>query len=170
MEEESSVDGLPVNPLKSAPKKAIDRVTLGAEESERTEVWISQLRDTSKGFLDLNKSDVINFLVRAHPTALTAKEIKLIRAANYDPIRHLNWITPRLKEALAKSDMAQVGVFQSEIRGIELSVISKAKESSGQSDSSQSLDTKRKRRKKSQLAETEEPLSFKEIQTNLPEG
>ncbi len=105
--------------------RVIDRITLGVVESERVIGWLNQLGEGSAGFLDLTKSDVVNFLIREHKIDLTLKEIKSIRSAHYDPIRHINWITPRLKEALAKSDMVQVAILQSEIKSIELSLISK---------------------------------------------
>lgn len=155
MEENSSDQAPPVDLSSSIRKKVVDRVTLGAEESERADAWINQLREASKGFLDLTKSDLVNLLVRSHARVLTAKEVKAIRAANYDPIRHLNWITPRLKDALAKGDMDQVTRLQSEIRSIELSVISTATDSSRSPDPPR---TKSKRTKKPDATDAVEHL------------
>ena len=129
MEESISDIKVPVSgSLEPVPKKsvrAVDRVTLGSAEAERVMTWIDQLGIASKGYLDLTKSDVVNFLIREHPQELSLKEIRGIRSSHYDPVRHMNWITPRLKEALAKNDMAQVAILQQEIRSIELSVTSR---------------------------------------------
>jgi hypothetical protein len=153
-EYDSQVRDPDLHPPESVQKKpAVDRVTLGANESERVQAWINQLGEASKGFLELTKSDLINFLVRGHTKELAAKEIKVIRADNYDPIRHLNWITPRLKEALAKSDMAQVAILQDEIRSIELSVVSKA---SGQMPANGVLIEKPPRKKRKPISKIEE--------------
>lgn len=112
-------------PTKAKSEPEIERVKLGKNESIKVAVWLKQLDDYSKGFLQLTKSDLINFLIREHKEELTTKEISQIRANHYDPIRHLNWITPRLKEALSASDTEQIARLQDEIRSIELSVISK---------------------------------------------
>lgn len=111
-------------PSTKNPVKAVERVTLGRVEAERISSWIEQLGSASKGFLDLTKSDLVNFLIREHAQELSLKEIKGIRLNHYDPIRHINWIMPRLKEALAKNDSVQVAILQQEIKSIELSVTS----------------------------------------------
>jgi hypothetical protein len=144
------------HPPESVQKKpVVDRVTLGANESERVQAWINQLGEASKGFLELTKSDLINFLVRGHTLELTPKEIKIIRADNYDPVRHLNWITPRLKEALAKSDMAQVVILQDEIRSIELTVTSKATSQSPANGVPTEKSPRKKRKLKNTIEEVE---------------
>lgn len=102
--------------------KQIDRVTLGKAEADKVTAWLAQLEDCSKGFLQLTKSDLTNFLIRKHHDELTKKEITQIRQYHYDPIKHLNWIAPQIKAALSKGDMARVAELQSELRGVELSV------------------------------------------------
>lgn len=102
-----------------------DRVAIGKEESEKVTSWINQVTRTC-GFLHLTRSDVLNFLIRSRNADLSTKEINQLRAAFYDPVRHLNWIMPRLKEALESGEMEKVSQIQSEIRGIELSITSKA--------------------------------------------
>ncbi len=99
-----------------------DRVTLTKPESERLGGWLGKIKSTSNGFLALTKSDLVNFLIRAHKLELSPREIAQIRSAHYDPIRHMNWITQELKRALSKSDMDAVTSLQSEIKGIELMV------------------------------------------------
>jgi hypothetical protein len=127
----------------------IERVKLGKIESAKIVVWLNQLDEASKGFLQLSKSDFVNFLIRERREELSAKEITLIRANHYDPIRHLNWITPRLKDALAAGDAVQIARLQDEIRSVELSVISKA---TGKVDGSVHTETpKPKRRRKKEM-------------------
>ena len=55
-----------------------------------------------------------------------------LRAQFYDPIRHMNWITQALKEALMSGDMATVSNLQDEIKGIELSVINRSQDDVGE--------------------------------------
>jgi hypothetical protein len=118
----------------SAKSKPIDRVTLSLEEGLKVQGWLRQIQESSSGFLDITKSDVVNFLISKHAPELSLKEIKAIRSKHYDPIRHLNWITPRLKEALLKNDVSQVAALQSEIRGIELSVVTSASSNTPETD------------------------------------
>jgi len=112
-------------PIKAKSDLEFERVKLGKTESIKVSAWLKQLDESSNGFLQLTKSDLINFLIREHKEELTTKEISQIRANHYDPIRHLNWITPRLKEALTAHDKEQITRLQDELRSIELSVISK---------------------------------------------
>jgi hypothetical protein len=114
------------NPRPAKHEPEIERVKLGKIESTKVAAWLKQLDEASKGFLQLSKSDLVNFLIRERREELSTKEITLIRANHYDPIRHLNWITPRLKDALGAGDADQIARLQDEIRSIELSVISKA--------------------------------------------
>ena len=109
--------------------KSNDRVTLGKNESEKVERWLKQIMDSSKGFLALNKSDVVNFLIREHRDDLTAQQHKRLKLDNYDPIKHLNWLSPLIKEALVKGDISRVAELQDELRGVELSVASLSRNS-----------------------------------------
>lgn len=111
---------------KSKTMAATDRVSIGRIEADKLGVWLSQIQTTSKGFLDLTKSDLINFLIRDHKVELTPKELSQIRADNYDPVRHINWITQALKIALAKKDFVMVASLQEEIKSVELSFSSSA--------------------------------------------
>lgn len=106
--------------------KANERICLGSDEATKAQGWLEQINSSSKGFLALSKSDVINFLIREFKSELTTKEMQKIKSYHYDPIKHLNWITPRLKEALINGDTAKVAEIQDEIRGIELAVIQHA--------------------------------------------
>ena len=107
--------------------KVYERVSLGKIESAKLVNWIGQLDSHSKGFVALSKADFVNFLIRQHRDELTNKEMNQIRSDHYDPIRHINWITPRLKDALLKNDLEQVALLQEEIRGIDISIMASAK-------------------------------------------
>lgn len=103
--------------------RAPDRVTLGKLEADKIDQWLAQINASSKGFLALTRSDAVNFLIRGHKGDLAPKELQQIRADHYDPIRHITWITPQIKGALASGDIARVAELQEELRGVELSVV-----------------------------------------------
>ena len=151
------------------PPKTVDRVTLGKNEVEKLSQWLKQLEESSQGFLHLSRADLVNFLIGEHKAQLSPREMQQIRTRNYDPIKHLNWITPRLKEALEKRDFPAVSVLQAEIRGIELSVITKAMESSPISGEFDPPTRPRRKRIKKSTGPLGSP-SLAELQTDLPEG
>ena len=128
-------------------KPAIDRVTLEKAEAEKVHAWLRQLQDNSRGFLQLTKSDIVNFLIRQHFVEFTKKEMHQIRQDHYDPVKHLLWITPKLKAAISSGDGELVSALQEEIRGIELCVVSDAKEKVG-ADSAQEFRAPRQRKSK----------------------
>ncbi len=103
--------------------KPPERVTLGTDEGQRVEAWLAQVNEFSRGYLTLSKSDIVNFFVRQHKEVLTPKELQQIRADHYDPVRHITWITPQIKEALHNGDMARVLELQEELRKVELAAI-----------------------------------------------
>jgi len=146
----------------AAREPEIERVKLGRLESQKVTAWLKQLDETSKGFLQLTKSDLVNFLIRERRDELGAKEITQIRALHYDPIRHLNWITPRLKDALTSGDAEQIKSIQEDIRSIELSVIAKVTDPGGATLPSIESKQKRPRSKKTpaiqQLSHDAKPL------------
>ena len=107
-------------------KSQVDRVTLNKDESEKINAWLQQIKESSKGFLDLTRSDLVNYLIKAHLDVLTAKEIKKIRLAHYSLIKHLNWITPQLKKALEDNNHELVFQLQRELRSLEIGVIKSA--------------------------------------------
>ena len=153
--------------------KAPDRITLGKSESEKVERWLKQIIDSSKGFLALNKSDVVNFLIREHRDDLTAQQHKRLKSNNYDPLRHLNWLAPLIKEALIKGDVSKVAELQNELRGVELSAISDARDSkmSAVDIMSGTIDLKKSRtktRKKFESSEEESSHYLGNKNTNLP--
>lgn len=156
---------------KNKNASVIDRLSVGKLESEKLGDWLTQVQKTSKGFLTLTKSDLMNFLIRDHKLEFTSKELSQIRADHYDPIRHINWITQELKTALAKNDLAMVAVLQNEIKGIELSV------KSGVSDFSQAIENKsatvKRKKVKNKIAasaNSTESLSIVDLQENFPEA
>lgn len=133
-------------------KSQVDRVTLNKNESEKINTWLRQIKESSKGFLDLTRSDLVNYLIKAHIDLLTIKEIKKIRLAHYSLIKHLNWITPQLKKALEDNNHELVFQLQRELRSLEMGVIKNAESSSGGADSA-SLRTTRKHRVKKSKSE-----------------
>lgn len=112
---------------KPSKPKAQDRVNLGEFEAEKLNRWLVQINSSSRGFLALTKTDVVNFLIRQHSEELLPKELLQIRAQHYDPVRHLNWIAPQIRMALANGDLERVAELQKELRGVELSVVHDAK-------------------------------------------
>ncbi len=154
---ESLINDLEVQESKAPNQKIksqINRVTLNKDESEKINVWLQQIKESSKGFLDLTKSDLVNYLIKVHLDELTAKEIKKIRLAHYSLIRHLNWITPQLKKALEDTDHELVLSLQRELRSLEMGVIKNAESATGATESSPNvteksgLNTTRKQRVK----------------------
>ena len=128
-------------------KSQVDRVTINKDESEKINTWLQQIKESTKGFLDLTRSDLVNYLIKAHLDVLTAKEIKKIRLAHYSLIKHLNWITPQLKKALEDNNHELVFQLQRELRSLEMGVIKNAESASSDAQST-SLKTTRKQRVK----------------------
>lgn len=156
----------PVEESKPREKAApVDRATLGKPEAEKVNAWIKQVRESSKGFLDLTRSDLVNFLIREHKDELTPKEIAQIRADNYNPIRHINWITQELKTALSQNDLKMVGLLQLEIKGIELSDM-KTAQAALSGDEMAAPPLKRKRTPKSKAENPPEPALAKGLSDN----
>lgn len=137
-------------------KLQVDRVTLNKDESEKINTWIRQIKENSKGFLDLTRSDLVNYLIKSHLDVLTAKEIKKIRLAHYSLIKHLNWITPQLKKALDENNHEQVFALQAELRSLEIGVIQNAESKNDISKSNSLNTTKKQRVKKSEIKTTED--------------
>jgi len=108
-----------MEPLEKKKKAAIERVTIGPQESLRLDQWISQVEE-EKGFLSISKSDLVNFLIRERSLRLSPKELNQLKAYHYDPLKHMNWIAKELKEALRTNDTEAVARLQKEIKGIEI--------------------------------------------------
>ena len=113
---------------KSSTGKAIDRVTLGPDESGRLDLWLKQVNESSRGFLSLTKSDVVNFLIRNRKDAFDPKELTQIRGDHYEPGRHVTWLAHEIKAALACDDLPRVEELQTELQSVSLL---KPKRSSG---------------------------------------
>lgn len=133
-------------------KSQVDRVTLNKDESEKINTWLQQIKESSKGFLDLTRSDLVNYLIKAHLDVLTSKEIKKIRLAHYSLIKHLNWITPQLKKALEDNNHELVFQLQRELRSLEIGVIKNAEAGSSATEK-RDLNTTRKQRVKKSKSE-----------------
>lgn len=98
-----------------------DRVTLGKSESLKVDGWITQVNESTRGFLALSRSDLVNYLVRSFAIELSHKSLAQIRVDHYDPVRHITWIAPQIKMALANGDHERVASLQAELRGVDLS-------------------------------------------------
>lgn len=105
---------------KTSSGKAIDRVTIGSEESGRLELWLKQVNESSRGFLSLTKSDVVNFLIRNRKDAFDSRELTQIRGDHYEPGRHVTWLANEIKAALACDDLPRVEELQSELQSVSL--------------------------------------------------
>lgn len=147
----------------------VDRVAIGKSEAEKIEAWILQLKNMSKGFLKLTKSDIVNFLIRDHKTDLSSKEIAQIRSDNYNPVRHMNWIAQELKTALSKNDFISVAILQGEIKGVELSATSEGNDiiNKNKIDNTSPSNQRYKKSKKIRHDDVVESLSIEELQKNL---
>jgi len=113
------------NLIQERIKPTVDRVTITKEESEKLSRWLEQLKSETSGFLDVSKSDLVNFLIHNHAPALSKKEIKELRALKYDLVRHLNWLTPLLKKAIEDNDQEKIILLQAELKNIEIKTGSK---------------------------------------------
>jgi hypothetical protein len=123
--ETSTEDESGINP-ESHSKKSIrspDRVTLNAAETAKVDRWLKQVHEASRGFLDLSRSEMVNFIVKEHREEFVPAELKRVRSDHYDPIRHMQWIMPQIKEAWSRADHARVAELQEELRGVELSAV-----------------------------------------------
>lgn len=104
-------------------KSLVDKIILHPDGTVKINNWLKQISDSTKGFLDLTKSDLINYLIRTAKDELTAKEIKNIRLAHYSLVKHLIWITPQLDNAIKENNLELTKSLQQELRGLELSLI-----------------------------------------------
>lgn len=165
------MESLTQEPTETKNKSQVDRASIGKLESEKLSGWLKQIQETSKGFLDLTKSELVNFLIREHKPELSAKELNQLRHDHYDPFRHISWITQELKTAIASNDKNMVARLQNEIKGIELSVIVNAQSSDGfkslESTPQNINKPKRKRVKKSDAEITPETVFTEGISESL---
>ena len=139
------------------PAKAIDRVALGKDEAEKISLWLKQLEESLSGFLQLSKSDIVNFLIREQKPELTVSQMRHIRNHHYDPIRHLNWITPQIKLALSIGDVSRVMELQNELRGVELAIGKTATNNETNDDGTPVIVTTKRRSRRKNLDESTKP-------------
>ena len=142
-----------LTPLAGPAKPSVkgpDRITLGPVEVRKVDQWLKQIHEASKGFLGLSRSELVNFLIREHRDELLPNELKRVRADHYDPIKHMQWIMPQIKEAWGRADTLRVVELQEELRGVEISTTRTPSESSGVPDQGASrLGTIKKKGRKS---------------------
>lgn len=101
-------------------KVPVERVALGKDEAEKINSWLNQIKSETSGFLEVSKSDLVNFLIRNHGDQLKAKEIKLIRTHKYDLVKHLNWLTPLLKKAIEDNNQERIIALHTELKALEI--------------------------------------------------
>ena len=140
-----SAANVKINNPEQKAKTQIDRVTLNKYESDKVNNWLRQIKESSKGFLDLTRSDLVNFLIKSHCEELPPKEIKKIRLAHYSLIKHLNWITPQLKKALDENNSDLVSALQVELRSLELGVTKSAELKNNSSEISNIIQKRKQR-------------------------
>jgi hypothetical protein len=141
---------------KIKPEK-LDRVNLNQAEAQKVAAWVEQVNAATSGFLNLSRADIVNYVVRSRSVDLSSKEIQAIRTAHYDPVKHLNWIMPRLRSALAGGDVAEVARLQSELRSMELS----AGHANDTKSSSEKLNEKAIKKRRSKIGVAAEISSTK---------
>ncbi|MDR3608462.1 MAG: hypothetical protein P4M08_13925 [Oligoflexia bacterium] len=115
-------DVTPTARKKKGPKNQ-ERFSLSEVALSKLDGWCAVARDASRGFLSLSRSDLMSFLIGEHRDELSPSEVKRLRALHYDPIRHIQWITPQIKDALTQGDASRVAELQGELRGVELSIL-----------------------------------------------
>ena len=101
-------------------KISVERVTLGKDESEKISHWLTQIKSETSGFLEVSKSDLVNFLIKSHADKLKSKEIKSIKAQKYDLVKHLNWLTPLLKKAIDENNQEMISTLHAELKALEI--------------------------------------------------
>jgi hypothetical protein len=81
---------------------AVDRIILRREERDRLDRWLAQLNEKFDGMIKFSKSDIANFLIRAHEDELDESEIKLMGAQHYDEMRWYNRAAEKVRQAKRK--------------------------------------------------------------------
>lgn len=79
--------------------KVQERATLNEAEAKRLDLWLEQIERRFEGFIKLNKSELVNFLIRRHPDLLSREELEKIKVENYDEAKFLKWAVGRLESA-----------------------------------------------------------------------
>lgn len=131
-----------------------DRATLGKSESLKVDGWITQVNESTRGFLDLWRSDLVNYLVRSVANDLSPKGLAQIRVDHYDPVRHITWIAPQIKMALANGDHERVASLQAELRGVDLSGANKTAARENARPSCDSVPKPRRGKRRADVSET----------------
>ena len=80
-------------------KANADRIVLRRPEAARLAGWLAQLEARFDGMVRVTKSDLANFLIRAHADALSDAEVDALGAELYDEVRWLNWSLAKVRRA-----------------------------------------------------------------------
>jgi len=92
------------NLTKLKPTKVQERVTIAEPESLRLDKWLEQIGQRFDGFIKLNKSDLVRFLIASHAELLSREELDKIKVENYDEGEFLKWALLKRDEAKKRGD------------------------------------------------------------------
>lgn len=79
--------------------RQIDRVVIGKEENDTVEKWVEELNARAEGLVRFTKAEVVNFLIRSHPSRLSVEKQQALAIACYDETRWLGWAMERMRAA-----------------------------------------------------------------------
>ncbi|MBL7555104.1 MAG: hypothetical protein JNM24_04715 [Bdellovibrionaceae bacterium] len=85
-------------------KKTPDRIVIGELESKRLDDWMKVVDEKFQGFIKVNKTDLVSFLIRDHNEHLSREELERIKQSNYDEGRFLTWAVAKWKESQKAGD------------------------------------------------------------------
>ena len=86
------------------PVKVQERVTLNEAEVKKLDAWLEQIEKRFEGFIKLNKSELVSFIIRRHQDLLSREELEKIKFENYDEAKFLRWAVQRLEDAKKKGE------------------------------------------------------------------
>ncbi|NUM60392.1 MAG: hypothetical protein HUU56_17315 [Bdellovibrionaceae bacterium] len=123
---------------------------------EKLNLLTNLANESLNGMATISKSDVVNMILELHSNELTKLEVDLLRKTHLDIFKHLSWLQAQAK--LAKE------------RGDDLSLselMKKSNEFMAEESSSQSVKTRKPRKKK--LLGNSEPVETSERKSNSSE-
>ncbi len=85
---------------KTKPKtKPVERIAIDDQLKEKLVQLTQQANDALQGMTSVSKSDVINFILKNHPSDFSKSELKDLRSEHFDEVKFSQWITTQLKDA-----------------------------------------------------------------------